>query len=184
MENGIAEYAELNVSSNFSFLEGGSHPEEIVKRATLLGYRAIALTDRNTLSGIVRFHMAAKNAGIQAIVGVRIDIEDGSSLICLPQDLNAYSKLTRLLTLGKRRSKKSMCRLWRADIIEHALGQILIVLPPLSFYMPKLHARQKKIEEEFSKELLEWAELLPGSVYLSASLRYRGEDKPRLQALY
>ena len=143
MKKCVTEYAELNVLSNFSFLEGGSHPEEIVERAVLLGYRAIALTDRNTLSGAVRFHMAARNLGIQAIIGARIDIEDGASVVCLPTSLAAYGKLTRLLTLGKRRAQKSMCQLWRADVAEYALGQILIVLPPPSFDIPNSYIERK-----------------------------------------
>ena len=105
MEKHIAAYAELNVLSNFSFLEGGSHPEELIERAAFLGYRAIALTDRNTLAGVVRFHTAAKAKGIQAIIGARIDIEDGASFICLPKDRSAYSRLSKLLTLGKRRAQ-------------------------------------------------------------------------------
>ncbi|MBH66779.1 MAG: error-prone DNA polymerase [Rhodospirillaceae bacterium] len=183
----MVKYAELNVLSNFSFLEGGSHPEEIVERAVLLGYRAIALTDRNTLSGVVRFHVAARNLGIQAIIGARIDIEDGASVVCLPTNLAAYGKLTRLLTLGKRRAQKSICQLWRADVAEYALGQILIVLPPTSFDIPNLYMERKKVEEierEFSAELTNWAELLPGSVYLGTSLRYRGEDVSKLETLH
>ena len=183
MKKYIAEYAELNALSNFSFLEGGSHPEELIEKAAFLGYRAIALTDRNTLAGAVRFHIAAKAIGIQAIIGARIDIEDGANFICLPKDRNAYSRLTRLLTLGKRRAQKSMCKLWRADIAEYLHGQILIILPPLSFNAPKVYVDQNKIDSEFADELSKWVEQVPGSVYLGASLCYREDDDSRLAAL-
>ena len=183
MEKHIAAYAELNVLSNFSFLEGGSHPEELIERAAFLGYRAIALTDRNTLAGVVRFHTAAKAKGIQAIIGARIDIEDGASFICLPKDRSAYSRLSKLLTLGKRRAQKSMCKLWRSDIVEYLQGQILIILPPLSFSASKLYVDQKRIDSEFADELSKWVEQLSGSVYLSASLCYREDDDSRLAAL-
>ena len=75
-------YTELSVISNFSFLEGGSHPEELVETAISLGYHTISLADKHTLSGVVRFHIAAKNLGIKGIIGSRIETEDGVDLIC------------------------------------------------------------------------------------------------------
>src|SRR5690349_4836431 len=95
-------YAELQATSNFSFLRGASHPDELVAAASLLGHRAIAITDRNSLAGIVRGHKAAKEAGIHYVVGCRLDLEDAPSLLCWPTDRAAYARLTRLLTLGKR----------------------------------------------------------------------------------
>ena len=87
-------YTELSVISNFSFLEGGSHPEELAETAVSLGYKAIALADKHTLSGAVRFHIATKNLGIKGIIGSRIETEDGIELICFPTNINAYSRLT------------------------------------------------------------------------------------------
>ena len=104
-------YAELQVTSNFSFLRGASHPDELVLTAAALGHRAIAIADRNSLAGIVRAHHAAKTVGIRLVVGVRLDLADGTSLLAYPQDRAAYGRLTRLLTLGRRRAPKGECRL-------------------------------------------------------------------------
>src|SRR3989440_2542958 len=123
-------YAELQVASNFSFLRGASHPDELVVTAAALGHAAIAITDRNSFAGIVRAHHAAKTIGIRLVVGVRLDLADGTSLLAYPEDRAAYGRLTRLLTLGKRRAPKGECRLDYADIVAHGAGQILIVLPP------------------------------------------------------
>src|SRR5918996_1036539 len=123
-------YAELDVSTNFSFLRGGSHPEELVATAKALGLEAIAVTDRNTLAGVVRAHLAAKELGIKFIVGVRLELQDAPSLLAYPRDRAAYGRLCRLLTLGQRRAEKSECTLYLADVAAHANGLIFIALPP------------------------------------------------------
>ena len=127
----VPSYAELQVTTNFSFLRGGSHPEELVMRAAELGYRAIGVADRNTLAGVVRAHSAAKRAGIELLVGARLDLQDGVSLLCFPQDKPAYARLSSLLTLGKRRAEKGDCHLWLSDLPAYAEGQCIVVLPPL-----------------------------------------------------
>jgi len=91
-------YTELQVTSNFTFLRGASHPEELVQQAVALGYKEIAITDRNTLAGIVRAHAAAKINGIRIIVGCRLDLLDGLSLLAYPTNIKAYSQLSNLLT--------------------------------------------------------------------------------------
>ena len=107
-----ARYAELDVTTNFSFLRGGSHPEELVATAKALGLEALAVTDRNTLAGVVRAHLAAKEVGgIKFIVGARLDLEDAPSLLAYPKDRAAYGRLCRLLTLGQRRAEKGQCTL-------------------------------------------------------------------------
>src|SRR5690242_7015206 len=123
-------YAELQVTSNFSFLRGASHPDELVVTAAALGHAAIAITDRNSLAGIVRAHHAAKTVGIRFVVGVRLDLRDGTSLLAYPQDRAAYGRLTRLLTLGKRRAAKGQCHLDYTDLVTHGEGQTVIALPP------------------------------------------------------
>src|SRR5512134_724133 len=123
-------YAELEVATNFTFLTGGSHPEELVATAKALGLDAIAVTDRNTLAGIVRAHIAAKEAGIKFIVGARLDLQDAPSLLAYPIDRAAYGRLCRLLTLGQRRAEKGQCMLFLDDVAAHAEGLIFIVLPP------------------------------------------------------
>src|SRR6266404_202360 len=120
----ISGYAELQVASNFSFLRGASHPDELVVTAAALGHAAIAITDRNSLAGIVRAHHAAET------IGIRLDLRDGTSLLAFPEDRAAYGRLTRLLTLGKRRAPKGECHLDYADVVAHGDGQIVVVLPP------------------------------------------------------
>src|SRR5438045_8476860 len=123
-------YAELQVTTNFSFLRGASHPDELVLTAAALGHAAIAITDRNSLAGIVRAHHAAETIGIRLVIGCRLDLRDGASLLAFPADRAAYGRLTRLLSLGKRRAPKGECHLDYADVVAHGEGQILIVLPP------------------------------------------------------
>lgn len=126
----IPAYAELQVTSNFSFLTGGSHAEELIAQAKALGLTALAITDRNTLAGVVRAHVAAKQVGLRLVVGARIDLVDGNSVLCLPTDRAAYGRLCRLLSLGQRRGEKGQCQLDLPDLTAHAEGQILIALPP------------------------------------------------------
>src|SRR5205085_4503106 len=126
----VSGYAELQVASNFSFLRGASHPDELVVTAAALGHAAIAITDRNSLAGIVRAHHAAKTIGIRLVIGCRLDLRDGTSLLAFPEDRAAYGRLTRLLTLGKRRAPKGECHLDYADVVAHGEGQILVLLPP------------------------------------------------------
>ena len=102
----MTPYAELQTTSNFSFLRGAAHPEELVARAAERGLKAIAITDRNTLAGVVRAHLAAREANIQLIVGARLDFTDAPSLICLPMNRDAYGRLSQLITLGRRRAPK------------------------------------------------------------------------------
>ena len=125
----MANYAELQVTTNFTFLRGASHPEEIVAEADALGLTAVAVTDRNSLAGVVRAHGAAKEVGIRLIVGARLDLTDAPSLLCFPTERAAYGRLSRLLTIGKRRAPKGACHIALADVLEHADGQIIIALP-------------------------------------------------------
>jgi error-prone DNA polymerase len=176
----MVDYAELQVTSNFSFLRGGAHPEELMETAARLGHRAVAVTDRNTLAGVVRAHGAAKDAGIQVIIGARLDLLDGASLLCLPSDRAAYGRLARLLTLGKRRAGKAECVLRRADVRDFAQGQILIVIPPGLELGPE---PELELRPAFAEDLADWAAQFPASVYLAASVHYRGEDTARLAGL-
>jgi len=123
-------YTELQVTSNFSFLRGASHPEEIVEQAVLEGYTAIAITDRNTLAGIVRAHAAAKTKAIRLIPACRLDLLDGPSLLAYPTNIDAYARLSALLTVGNLRAEKGDCHLYQQDVFQHATGIIFIALPP------------------------------------------------------
>jgi error-prone DNA polymerase len=125
-------YAELQVTSNFSFLRGAAHPEELVERAAALGHRAIAVTDVNTLAGIVRAHVASKETGIPLVVGCRLQLGAPRELSVLvyPADRAAYGRLCRLLSLGKRRAPKGECHLALHDLIEQQQGLLAVVVPP------------------------------------------------------
>src|SRR6202012_1444797 len=109
-------YAELQVTSNFSFLRGGSHPEEMVEQAITYGYEAIAITDRNSLAGIVRAHIVAKKSPVKFIPASRLDLLDGHSLLAYPTDIMAYGRLSALLSVGNLRAEKGECHLHKADV--------------------------------------------------------------------
>ena len=123
-------YAELSVTSNFTFLTGASHPEELTERAAELGHRAASIADTNTLAGIVRAHVAAKSAGIPLAVGCRLVLTDAPPLLVYPTDRAAYARLCRLLTLGKRRAPKGECHLSLADLLDHQTGLLCIADTP------------------------------------------------------
>jgi error-prone DNA polymerase len=117
-------YAELHCKTNFSFLEGASHADELVRRSGELGYRALAVTDRNSLAGVVRAHIAAKEVGLQLIVGAEVTPADGPPLVLWPTDRASYGRMCRLLTRGRRTAPKGECRLTVADVAEFAEGII------------------------------------------------------------
>src|ERR1043165_267312 len=123
-------YTELQVTSNFSFLRGASHPEELVEYAAALGYKEIAITDRNSFAGIVRAYAAGKKNGIRIIPGCRLDLLDGFSLLAYPTNKTAYSQLCNLLTTGNLRAEKGECHLYKADVYEYAKDVKFILLPP------------------------------------------------------
>ena len=143
----MTRYAELDVTTNFTFLRGGSHAEELVATAKALGLDAIAVTDRNTLAGVVRAHLAAKEVGIKFIVGARLDLLDAPSLLAYPRDRAAYGRLCRLLTLGQRRAEKGQCTLYLDDVAAHAEGLIFIALPPEDFPARKGRRRARSIAD-------------------------------------
>ena len=171
----MAEYAELQVTTNFTFLRGASHPEEMAVEAAALGLAAVAVTDRNTLAGVVRAHGAAKDAGIRLITGARLDLTDAPSLLCLPTDRAAYGRLSRLLTLGKRRALKGACDIALTDVFDHAEGQIFIALPP--------DGMSAEIDPAFAAHLHRLARRLGRGLYLAAHHLYRGDDEKRIAAL-
>jgi error-prone DNA polymerase len=102
-----ARYAELQCSSHFSFLRGASSCEELFDEAAKLDISALAISDRNSLAGIVRAHESAKATGVRLIVGCRLDLTDGMSVLVYPTDRPAYSRLCRLLSLGEKRGGKA-----------------------------------------------------------------------------
>jgi error-prone DNA polymerase len=170
-------YIELQTTTNFSFLRGASHPGEMVEHASMLGYTRIGITDRNTLAGIVRAHAAAKKCGVKIVVGCRLDLLDGPSVLVYPTDRDAYSRLSNLLTTGNLRAEKGDCHLSKADVFGAATGMKAILLPPGS-----LNARFR-FEASFEAHLDEYAAAFGSSLYLAASRRYAGDDGKILHRL-
>ncbi len=167
-------YTELQVTTNFSFLRGGSHPEELVQQAVALGYKEIAITDHNTLAGIVRAYAASKKYGIRIITGCSLDLIDGCSLLAYPTDKNAYEQLCNLLTKGNLRTEKGKCDLYKQDVYKHAKGMKFIVIPPVS-----LNA-VFDFEDEFKNTLAEYAEAFGNDLYIGATRSYQSNDFKKL----
>jgi len=168
------QYSELQATSNFSFLRGASHPEELVEQAASYGYKKIAITDRNTLAGIVRAHVAAKKAGIGFIPACRLELLDGPSLLAYPKNMQAYGLLSALLSLGNSRAEKGKCFLYKADVYAHSKEIIFIAIPP-----GKLN-NLFDFEDAFKTELAEYRDKLGNKLYLAVSKSYLGDDQKRI----
>ncbi len=125
-------YAELAVTTNYTFLTGASQPEEMVERAAALGHAAAAIADRNTLAGVVRAHVAAKESAIPLAVGCRLSLIEpaGFQMLVFPTCRDAYARLCTLLTLGKRRAPKGECDLSLHDFLDFERGMLAVLLPP------------------------------------------------------
>src|SRR5687768_5457787 len=171
-------YTELQVTTNFSFLRGASHPEELVEQAAAYGYPAIAITDRNSFAGIVRGHVEAKKLGIRIIPACRLDLMDGPSLLAFPTDINAYAQLSALLTLGNRRTEKGQCELFKADVYRHTQGSKFVVLPPSSLN------EVFDFDDPFKKVLREYRDAFGEHIYLAGSRTYSGDDAKQLYRLF
>jgi error-prone DNA polymerase len=172
-------YSELQVTTNFSFLRGGSHPEELVMQAAALGHTKIAITDRNSVAGVVRAHLAARpdNVDIKIIPACRLDLLDGASLLAYPTDMDAWSRLSGLLTRGNLRAEKGQCHLYKQDVYAHAKGIKFIAVPPES-----LNSRFD-FDETFKADLKEYREAFGHELYLAASRAYNIDDAKRLHRL-
>ena len=165
-------YAELQVTTNYSFLHSGSHPGELALQALELGHSAIGITDCNTLAGVVRAyaaineyyeeHPTPKEKRIKLLVGSRLETRDGYSLLAYPTDLEAYKRLSRLLTVGNRRAAKGKCDLTFDDLATHAEGILAIVLPPRRFDDPAFRERLRAL-----------ARLFAGRCYLAGTMLFR-----------
>lgn len=167
-------YTELHITTNFSFLRGGSHPEEMVEQALALGYTAIAITDHNTLAGIVRAYTAAKNKNIRIIPACRLNLLDGQSLLAYPTTKEAYARLSALLSEGNLRAEKGSCFLYKADVYRYAQGIKFIIVPPASLNEAfELHA-------DFIAAVREYKQVLGKEVYLGAIRSYQANDNKKL----
>jgi error-prone DNA polymerase len=168
-------YAELGALSNFTFLEGASHPHELVAQAKALGHAAVGIADRNSFAGLVRGHVAAKEANVRFVPGARIRLPDGVEYLAWPTDRAAYGRLARLLSKGRMEAPKGECRITRDELIEHAEGLVMALLPP------------ETPDEAFATRLARDAAALRRHLALplfcAADHRFRGNDRKRLDLL-
>src|SRR5204862_417395 len=133
----LPAYAELHCLSNFTFLRGASHPEELVKRAAGLGYSALAITDECSLAGAVRAHVTAKEVGLPLVIGSEIRLQDGPRLVLLATDREGYGNLAALITLGRRRTKKGSYSLDWSDLDSGLPGCLVLLTFPHPCPLPK-----------------------------------------------
>ncbi|PSJ57671.1 error-prone DNA polymerase [Pseudaminobacter soli (ex Li et al. 2025)] len=163
-------YAELQITTHFSFLRGASSADELFATAAALGIDTLGVVDRNSLAGIVRAWEAAKATDVRLVVGCRLDLTDGMSILVYPMDRSAYARLTRLLSLGKARGGKGNCLLEFADLAEHAAGMIGVLVPD-------------EADEACGVQLRKLAELFGDRAYVSLCLRRRPNDRLRLHGI-
>jgi error-prone DNA polymerase len=167
-------FAELCVTTNFSFLRSGSHPEEMTEQAKAIGLAGIGIADRNTLAGVVRAHVVAKEKNLRMIVGSRLVFRDGTpDLIVYPKDRPAYANLTRLLTVGNRRAPKGECHLDFADYLAHAEGLQTILMPVFA---------AGETPDAFTT-YLQQIKRAAGAAWLAAPFRFDGEERRNLRLL-
>ena len=171
MSASLPAYAELHCVSNFSFLRGASHPEELAARAAQLGYTALAITDECSLAGAVRAHLAAKEHGIKLIIGAEFRLADGANLVLLATGRAAYGDLAQIITTARRRGEKGSYRLDWSDLDRGAGDCLAILLAPdaaaasgpgtaAGWQVQLEHAR--RLREQFPDRAWVAAELLCG----------------------
>lgn len=163
-------YAELQVTTHLSFLRGASSADELFARAKELGIEAMGVVDRNSLAGIVRALEASRATKLRLVVGCRLDLQDGMSLLVYPTDRGAYSRLTRLITLGKSRGGKNNCILHWDDVVTYSDGMIGILIPDLA-------------DETCALQMRKTAEVFGDRAYVSLCLRRRQNDQLRLHEI-
>ena len=174
----MTPYAEIAVTSNFSFLRGASRPEELIAQACLFGYAAIGVADRNTLAGVVRAYAGFDHPQLpekkpKFLVGARLVFDDGTpDILAYPIDRNAYGNLCRLLTVGKLRAKKGECTLYQSDLFEWQEGLLLAVIPPARAAFTKLRATLQTLRD-----------IAADRTWLAATMPHRGDDSRRLKRL-
>jgi error-prone DNA polymerase len=168
----MSAYAELAVTTNFSFLRGASHPGEMVARADELGLAAIGIADRNSFAGVVRaYDEWKKRKSIKLVVGTRLVTVDGFEVLTYPTDRQAYGRLCRLLTKANLKAKKGECHLTFEQILDASEGQIFIALPP------------EELSHAFTARLSALVYAAPGRAFLAGVHYHRGDEPRRLGSL-
>jgi error-prone DNA polymerase len=170
-------YAELHCLTNYSFLRGASDPEELVHRASELGYSALAVTDECSVSGIVRAHVAAKDTKVKLIVGSEITLADGLKLVLLVKNIGGYETLCELITKARRAAKKGEYRLERADFPESTQGLIALWIPSLDPGPSPASAAGRDDEGRWV------AERFPGNAWIGVELHRGADDAGRIARL-
>ncbi|MEM8876643.1 MAG: error-prone DNA polymerase [Pseudomonadota bacterium] len=185
-----AAYAELAVTTNFSFLRGASHPGDFVHRALALGHSGIGIADRNSVAGVVRAHSAFEEAQeayqeaygpkahlpFQLAVGARLVFADETpDILAYPENREGWGRLCRLLTIGKRRAAKGGCLLYEDDLFANLHDLLFIAMPS--------HDGQDDPSESLTPFLKRLGAQIPGAIWLAASMTYRGDDRRRIMAL-
>lgn len=172
-------YAELQVTSHFSFLRGASSCEDLFAQAKALGIEALGIVDRNSLAGIVRAHQASKDTGVQLIVGCRLDLNDGTSVLVYPADRPAYARLCRLLSFGKKRGGKAKCLLDWSDLVAYGEGLIVVLMPDEADATCAM--RLRRLREHFGTgSAPSLVSDMGNRAYLALTLRRRPNDQMRL----
>jgi len=171
----LAPYAELHCISNYSFLRGGSFPEELVERAVKLKYRALAITDECSLAGVVRAHLASKEHKLHLIIGSEFQLTDHTRFILLATDRKAYGQLSHLITIGRRSSAKGEYQLSRDMVKQHLPNGCL------ALWLPDL--RQYPLQPIDDESLLWLSGLFPNATWVAVELLLTGQDRQQLQAL-
>jgi error-prone DNA polymerase len=166
----MARYVELQLTSHFSFLRGASSPEELFAAAAAQGHRALGLADRGSVAGVVRGWDAQKQSGVRMIAGARVDLTDGRALLLYPTDRPAWSRLTRLLSLGKARGGKGFCTLDWSELADWSDGLVAILLPDAA-------------DPRTATWAAELRDLFGARGHLALTLRRRPGDAARLHAL-
>jgi error-prone DNA polymerase len=166
----MARYVELQVTSHFSFLRGASSPEQLFSAAAQLGHKALGLADRGSVAGVVRGWDAQKTTGVRMIAGARVDLTDGRTLLLYPTDRAAWSRLTRLLSVGKARGGKGCCLLNWGDVAHHAQGLVAILLPDMACNATLASLRELR-------------DVFGPRAHMALSLRRRPDDAARLHGL-
>ncbi len=171
-------YTELQVTSNFSFLRGGSHPEELVDAAAQLGYDQIAIADHNTLAGVVRAHVAARKIpAFRLIIGCRLELLDGPPLLAYPTDKASYARLSGLLSTGNGRAEKGQCHLYKTDVYQYAQDLKFIAIAPSSL------DASFDFDQAFKVALGEYRDQLGTALYLGINRSYEANDNKRMHRI-
>ena len=168
-----AAYAELHCISNFSFLRGASFPEELVEQADALAYRAIAITDECSLSGVVRAHMAAKGRAIKLIIGSEFVLEDGCHLVLLARSRKGYGELSHLISCARRQARKGEYQIDRAMVEKNLPGECVALWIPDLLQAP----------EHIASQAVWLSRVLAKSLWIAVELLLRGDDRLKLQGL-